>query len=72
MTAEQANDHAKELARTRGWTFLDPVRVEPCRFWSVGRLRWRVISNCDNRGCNVRVEIDDATGEVLKENFIPR
>lgn len=72
MTSDEAIDRARELARSRGWTFLEPVQADSCRFFGVGRLRWRVVSNCESIGCNVRVEIDDATGEVLKGNFMPR
>ena len=72
MTSDQAIDRAKAFADARGWTWREPINAETYRPWFVMPLRWRVVSNYDAIGMNVRVEIDDATGEVLVGNYIPR
>lgn len=72
MTKEGAIARAKAFAEERGWTWREPVHAETYRPWFIMPLRWRVVSNYGARGMNVRVEIDDATGEVLSSNYIPR
>ena len=72
MTSDQAIDSTKAFADARGWTWREPIHAATYRPWFVMPLRWRVVSNYDAIGMNVRVEIDDATGEVLSGNYIPR
>ena len=72
MTSDQAIDRAKAIADERGWTWREPIHAETYRPWFVLPLPWRVVSNYQARGMNVRIEIDDATGEVLSGNYIPR
>ena len=72
MTSDQAIDRAKAIADERGWTWREPMHAETYRPWFVLPLRWRVVSNYQARGMHVRIEIDDATGEVLSGNYIPR
>ena len=72
MTSDQAIDRAKAFADARGWTWRELIHAETYCPWFVMPLRWRVVSNYDSIGMNVRVEIDDATGEVLVGNYIPR
>jgi hypothetical protein len=72
MTADEAVARAREFARQRDWTFLDPVQVRAFRPWWLGAMRWRVVSNHENKGCNVRIEIDDQRAEIVKGQFIPR
>ena len=72
MSANEVIDRAKRFADARGWTWREPVHAETYRPWFIMPLRWRVVSNYAVIGMNVRVEIDDATGEVLVGNYIPR
>jgi len=73
MTAEQAIACARAIALERGWPWWPPVRAARRRtFFFIGPPRWEVWSNADMRGSNVRVVIDDATGAVLAQGFMPR
>jgi hypothetical protein len=72
MTRSEALDHARELAATRGWTWREPVVARWGRRWLLGRGCWTVLSNAESRGCNVRVVIDDATGDLIEAGFNPR
>ena len=72
MNKEDAVSRAKAFADERRWTWREPIRAEIYRPWFVMPLRWRVMSNCEARGMNVRIEIDDATGQVLWGNYTPR
>lgn len=65
-------DRAAELSVMRGWTWHDPIKVSWGRRCFFGRVRWTVISNSESRGCNVRVVIDDTTGQIVEAGFNPR
>ena len=72
MTAEQAITRAQAIALERDWPWLPPVRAVRRRSLFIGPARWEVWSNADMLGSNVRVVIDDATGKVLTQAFLPR
>lgn len=72
MTADQAIAQARALAEQRGWPFLDEVRAKSFRPFWIGRLRWLVQSHHGHLGMSVRVELDDATGQVLLAGYLPR
>ncbi|HEX7688344.1 MAG TPA: PepSY domain-containing protein [Burkholderiaceae bacterium] len=65
ISIEDARRIAGDLARQRGWPFLEPVDVHLRRPWLFGTARWRVFSNAECRGQNVAVEIDAETGDIL-------
>jgi hypothetical protein len=71
MTKTEALEAAKRVATENDWPWLEPVVVTKKRRWF--RVRsWMVHSNADERGCNVRVEVDDAAGRVVRAVFCPR
>jgi hypothetical protein len=72
MTSEQAIACARTIAFDRDWPWLPPVRAARRRPFFIGPVRWEVWSNADMRGLNVRVVIDDASGRVLTQLFVPR
>lgn len=72
MTADEAIERARQIARERQWTWEPPIRARRRRSLFVGPARWEVWSNADMRGSNVRVVIDDATGKVLTRVLLPR
>jgi len=73
MTAERAEAVAKAAAADEGWPWQDPVRVRRQRRWLfIGPTRWEVWTNADSLGSNVRVVIDDASGDVKEKHFLPR
>jgi hypothetical protein len=71
MTPNDALELARKVATEKGWAWLEPVRVTKKRRW-FRFVGWIVISNADGLGCNVRVEIDDATGRTTTAAFLPR
>ncbi len=72
MTKIRAIDLAHEIAGTEGWLWREPVKATYIRRWLIGLAAWEIISNCDNRGINVKILIEDATGRILKKAFLPR
>lgn len=73
MTAEEALRVARAVAEENGWPWQGPVNVS-CRrsFLFLGKARWRVWTNAESLGMNVRVEIDDATRQVRQKAFLHR
>ena len=71
MTKTEAIAIAKGTAERNQWTWREPVEANRS-FTLLLRKRWHVVSNAGNRGCNVRIEIDDCTGDVLQAAFCPR
>ncbi|HEX8474472.1 MAG TPA: hypothetical protein VF666_10595 [Pyrinomonadaceae bacterium] len=73
MTSDEAISLAKQTAQQEGWAWDEPARASKHRrFGVVGAAYWEVVSNANVIGRNVRIRIDDATGEVLQKNFLPR
>ncbi len=72
MTEDEAISLAESVARSEGWPWTGPVRAIRHRHWLVGPVYWEVISNAAAIGSNVRVKIEDATGEVFQKKFLPR
>ena len=72
MSSEEAIERARQIARERHWAWQPPIRARRRRTFFIGPARWEVWSNADMRGSNVRVVIDDATGTVLTQAFLPR
>lgn len=73
MTEDQAVQIARSTAEAEGWPFLEPVQVMRRKPWfrSSGGT-WEIFSNARFLGGNVRVVIEDQTGEVRSKSFIPR
>ena len=72
MTQEQAIMIAKDTAKKAGWIWKEPITVVKKRKWLLGRPYWSVVSNSEKKGMNVRVTIDDLTGQILQSNFSRR
>ena len=73
MTQDQAIAATKKLADEKGWTWLEPVEARLRKRWIFwGPRRWDILSNCRGRGCNVHVVIDDETGAVCEQAYLPR
>jgi hypothetical protein len=72
MTQMRAIDLAREIARTEGWSWREPVKATYIRRWLLGSAAWEIISNCDSRGMNVKILIEDATGRILTKAFLRR
>ena len=72
MTREEAIANARRVAETEGWTWLAPIEATLAKRRGERGRCWVVTSNAGNRGCNVRIAIDDATGETLTRAFGPR
>jgi len=72
MTEKDAVERAKAIAESEGWPWIEPVRANGFRRLFSGEKRWRVTSNCRNRGMNVRIVLRDVDGSVLEKGFLPR
>jgi len=64
MTREEAVQLAQEVARAEGWPWHDPIDVAYFRRWLIGPKCWRLTTNFGSRGGNVRVLLEDRTGNV--------
>ncbi|MDY6784810.1 MAG: hypothetical protein SW833_20080 [Cyanobacteriota bacterium] len=63
---------AKEIAEEKNWIWLGDVKVVKYRKGFFGRFLWRVTTNSKCRGCNIKIVIDDETGEVIESAYLPR
>ena len=72
MTGEEALERARAIAAEKGWPWLDPVSVRKVRPFLLGSVRWVVMTNAERRGMNVRIVLDDASGRILAEGYLPR
>jgi hypothetical protein len=70
MAYEEVIQRTREVADAEGWTWREPVSVIPHRRWlSWGALEWHVRTNAEERGGNILIHIDDATGRVVHEGY---
>jgi len=73
MKRGEAIEIAREVARREKWPWEEPIlAVRERSFWFFGRSRWRVMSSADQRGGNINIRVDDATGAVLSKAFARR
>lgn len=73
MTEYDAIQIAKAVAETEKWPWRQPVSATRYRtFFIFGRAIWYVMSNADQQGGNVNVQIDDTTGEILQQGYAGR
>lgn len=74
MTHDSVIRIAHAEAVKQGWPWVGPLLVEGKRQFSLfGRRSWRVTTNTQYAeiGCNVHVQVDDETGQVLSSDFVP-
>lgn len=67
MSESDALSIARRIAAERGWPWKEPVRIRRTRSGY-----WTVWTNCECRGCNIRIILDDSTGETKLAVFLPR
>lgn len=72
MTKQEAVEKAQAVALARGWPWEAPVNIKRFRPFLLGSPRWEILANASARGCNVRIILDDATGEVVEAHYLPR
>jgi hypothetical protein len=73
VTADEALIAARATAAAEGWPWREPVQVRRKRSWFFfGPARWEVWTNADSIGSNVRIVIDEASGEVQEKRFLSR
>jgi hypothetical protein len=72
MGKDEAIARAKAFAQTQGWVWGEPVHADTYRPYLICAPRWRVVTNYGLRGGNVRIELDDATGNIIKSQYLPR
>lgn len=72
MTELEATSIARAQAEREGWPWTAPVFVSRERAWILfGAVRWRFMTNADQRGGNVNIVVDDLTGVILSKGFAP-
>jgi hypothetical protein len=72
VTSDEAIAQMRALAAERGWNIVEPVHAQLHRPWWGKAPRWIVVSNWGSLGSIVRVEIDDRSGKVLAQGYVPR
>lgn len=72
MTGGEALARAREIADEMGWLWLEPVSVRKVRPFLFGSPRWVVGTNAECRGMNVGIVLDDASGRILAQGYLPR
>lgn len=72
MEKKEAIEIAKTLALKSGWVWKEPVSAIKRRKYFFGKAYWSITSNSQRIGMNVRVLIDDATGQIIKSSFSKR
>ncbi len=71
MTKNDALKMAIQVAKEHGWPWIEPVQIK-IRRWFWRDPFWIVKTNCEQRGCNVYVEINDTNQSIIKAVFWPR
>jgi len=71
MTEDEAISRARQITADNGWPWIEPVQTVIRRRLFRGGL-WTVTTICQQRGCNVCMEIDDTTEVVIEAVFRPR
>jgi hypothetical protein len=73
VTREEAAAVGRHVALDRGWPWVEPVWTVRRRggLLGLGRAYWQVTSNARQNGDNVIVQIDDTTGRVRADSFVP-
>ena len=57
---------AQDECRKRGWPWLQPIEAR------ARRGKWIIHTNYESRGANVRLIIDQDTGEISEAAYMPR
>lgn len=69
---EEAIRIAHRRAEENGWPFGDPLAVIHRRGWFGRPGRYEIETNAGARGTKARFVIDDETGAVVSEGYLPR
>ena len=60
MNEDELLSLAKQIAMEKEWPWLPPVQIKRKRRL-LGNPYWTILTNCEGRGANVYIEIDDST-----------
>lgn len=73
MNTDEAIGAARVIAADRRWPWREPIYAVQRRrgLLGLGVTYWQVTSNAYHNGDNVRVDIDNRTGKLLRATFIP-
>ena len=66
VTKEEALAVARQECNRRGWPWMEPVTI------SRGLFSYRLMTNRNKRGGNVRMRISTRNGSILEAGFAPR
>ena len=63
---------ARARAAELGWSFASPISVVHREGWRSGTGRFEIETNAGNLGTRARFTVDEVTGKVLEEGYLPR
>jgi hypothetical protein len=72
MEKKEAIEIAKTLTLKSGWIWREPVSAIKKRKYFFGKAYWSITTNSECIGMNVRVLIDDSTGQIIRSSFSKR
>jgi len=72
MTEAKAVARAREIAQAKGWAWVEPATALFRCGWFGRPGKWEISSNAKGLGARVHIVLDDSTGAVLKEGYVPR
>jgi hypothetical protein len=73
MDETEVLDVARKSAQEEGWVWRGKVRARKTRqYFFFGPFRWNILTNAGCRGSNIRMVIDDDTGEILMKAYALR
>ena len=70
-TEKEIISQAKAYAEQQGWAWLGRCEIVQVPSKENGSL-WKVRTNCDAIGCNIEMELNAASGEILTSSYRPR
>ena len=73
MSQEEILQIARQVAENEHWPWFEPVVVQKRTrgLWRRQKV-WVVRTNVGSLGCNISVEIDAETGDLVSKAFGPR
>ena len=63
---------ARARATELGWPFADPLSVVHRKGWRSGTGRFEIETNAGSLGSKARFVVDEATGRIIEEGYVPR
>lgn len=69
---DQAIDIARKRSQENDWAFAEPLNVIHRQGWFGKAGRYEIETNSGKRGTKAQFTIDEKTGDIISEGYIPR